>query len=63
MLDNNFYNLVEQLSQESKSLWRIENEYIADAEGNTEETAYWKELAEDKKKHINDLKELIKTHL
>ncbi len=33
MLENNVYNLMSQMLVESKSLWRIKNEYKRDAEG------------------------------
>ncbi len=51
-----------QLTQESKSLWRIKNNYM-DESLTEEEKSFWKKLAEDKESHITELKELIKTHL
>lgn len=62
MTNNNLHNLMTQMTQESKSLWRIENNYIGEASSG-EEKSFWQNLAEDKKKHIADLKELIKKAL
>ena len=62
MKDNNLYNLMTQLTQEARSLWRIKNEYQKDAKGK-ELKAYWKELALEKETHIADLKKLIQAYL
>ena len=62
MEQNNLYNLMHQLTQESKSLWRINNNYL-DESLTDEEKAFWKKLAEDKESHITELKSLIKKHL
>lgn len=48
-----------QLTQESKSLWRIKNNYQTEALSE-EEKAFWIKLAEDKEAHIAELRELIK---
>lgn len=63
MLSNNLYNLMEQMTEENKSLWRIKNAYKQDAKGCAECVAFWNELAEDKEKHVKKLQELIKSHL
>lgn len=62
MENNNVYNLMHQLTQESKSLWRIQNNYLADAT-NEEEKDFWQKLAQDKDAHIRELKTLIKNNL
>lgn len=59
METNNVYNLMHQLTQESKSLWRIKNYYQEEAMS-TEEREFWAELESDKEAHIVRLKELIK---
>jgi hypothetical protein len=51
-----------QVTQEGKSLWRIENHYVNEAISDEEKT-FWQEMAKGKKKHIADLKELIKKAL
>jgi hypothetical protein len=51
-----------QMTQESKSLWRIKNNYINEAE-TPEMKAFWTLLAEEKEKHIADMKTLLKIEL
>jgi len=63
MLDNNLYNLMLQMVQENKSLWRIRNEYKKDAETCEECRAFWDKLEKDKENHIQQLQELIKKHI
>jgi hypothetical protein len=62
MKNNTLYNLMTQLTQESRSLWRIKNEYIKDAK-DKELKAFWKELADEKEALIEDLKMIIKAEL
>lgn len=62
MKNNNLYNLMTQLTQESRSLWRIKNEYAKDAK-NKELKAFWKELAVEKEALVEDLKTIIKAEL
>ena len=59
MKNNNLYNMMHQLTQEQKSLWRLEGAYTTDAENNPELKNFWATLAEEKKKHIADLAEMI----
>lgn len=59
MENNDFYNLVNQLTQESKSLWRINKNYIKEAKSK-ELKAFWMKLAKDKETHIKDLKRFVK---
>jgi hypothetical protein len=61
--ENNLYNLMTQLTQEAKSLWRIQNNYQTDANGNEELSTFWTKLAADKEQHIQELKELIKKQM
>ncbi len=62
METNNVYNLVNQLTQESKSLWRIANTYIKEA-STDEERAFWEQMAKEKETVVATLKTLIKTNL
>ena len=62
MENNNTYNLMHQLTQESKSLWRIKNNYLNESL-TEEEKAFWNKLAQDKESYVTELKDLIKTHL
>ena len=63
MFSNNLYNLMLQATEEHKSLWRIKDEYLKDAEGADDCKAFWQALAMDKEKHIQDLEALIKKHM
>ncbi|MEI8224256.1 MAG: hypothetical protein WCG20_04020 [bacterium] len=62
MKNNNLYNLMTQLTQESRSLWRIKNEYSKDAK-DKELKVFWKELAAEKEALVEDLKLIIKAEL
>ena len=51
-----------QMTQESKSLWRIKNNYITEAE--TEEMkAFWTKMAQEKEAHLKEMKALLKIEL
>ena len=63
MYDDNLYNLMAQAVEESQSLYRIKNHYVEDAENCDQCSKYWKELIEDKEKHLEDLLKLIKNHI
>lgn len=62
MLRNNTYNLMVQIVQENKSVWRIKNEYMKDAVGNDDIMATWKKIEKDKEAHIVELQALIKKY-
>ena len=63
MLTNEIYDLMLQLTQEHKSLWRIKNYYLKNAEGDEERVTFWKKLERDKEAHIEELLALLKRHL
>lgn len=63
MLDNHLYNLMAQMVQENKSLWRIKNQYLRDADNCEDCKKLWEKMAADKQQHIDELKRLIKDHL
>jgi hypothetical protein len=63
MLENNTYNLMEQITEESKSLWRIRNTYKKDTGGCKECMDFWDKLAKDKESHIKELENLVRSHL
>jgi len=62
-MDNHLYNLMLQLVQENKSLWRIKNSYMQDAGDCVQCKEFWGKMEKDKEDHINELTGLIKTHL
>lgn len=62
MHDNHGYNLMHQMVQEHKSLWRITKMYGKDAKKCKSCLAFWKKMEKDKRGHIQELKKLLKTH-
>lgn len=60
MVDNNLYNLMMQMTQEHKSLWRIKKDYLKDAKSSKELKTFWSKMVKDKEDHIKELKALIK---
>lgn len=62
MKSNTLYNLMTQITQEARSLWRIKNEYMKDTKSK-ELKAFWKELAAEKEALIEDLKMIIRAEL
>lgn len=62
MLRDNLFNLMNQSVQESKSLWRIKNEYMKDCVGSEDIMSLWKKLEKDKEEHIQELQTLIKKY-
>ena len=63
MLENHLYNLMEQIVDESKSLWRIGKTYKEDAGDCAQCLVFWGKLAKDKENHIKELIGLIKEHI
>ena len=63
MLNNNLYNLIAQLTEENRSLWRIRDQYQKDAEECPECKTFWLDMERDKEDHIKKLTELIKKHI
>lgn len=51
-----------QLVQEQKSLWRIENFYLPQAE-DEEEIAAWEQIASDKLEHVEFLSKMIQARI
>lgn len=63
MLDNHTYNLMIQLVEEHKSVWRMREFYIKDAGECDGCVKFWEQLAEDKEAHIRILEEEVKNHI
>jgi len=62
MLDNNAYNLMAQMVQENKSLWRIKNAYKQDAKSCGECQAFWDKFSGSKEEEVKELQALLKKH-
>ena len=57
------YDLMMQIIQESKSLYRIKKNYCDDAEGVNDCSEVWRELSADKEAHIDKLVGILRKHL
>ena len=62
MYEDSLYNLMNQLLQEQKSLWRIQNFYLPQA-ADTEEEKFWQDLGADKMDHVEELERMIKERM
>ncbi len=60
MKDNNLYNLMTQMTQESKSHWRITKEYQKIAKSK-ELKSFWIKLAKQKEQDIKEMALLLKS--
>ena len=63
MLDNNIYDLMEQLLIEKKSLWRIKNNYKKDAAMDNEVKQLWNVIEKDKEELVQMLSEKLRERL
>lgn len=63
MLDNHIYNLMAQLVEEHRSLWRIKEMYQNDAGDCSTCQVFWKKMIDDKEEHVSELQGLIKNHI
>ncbi len=63
MLDNNTYELMEQLLIENKSLWRIKNNYKNDSAMDNETKQVWNFIEKDKEELVKMLTEKLKERL
>ncbi len=63
MLDNNTYNLMEQLEIENKSLWRIQNNYKKDASTDNESKQLWSLIEKNKEEVVRLLTEKVRERL
>ncbi len=63
MFDNHIYNLLQQMVQEHKSLWRIKNHYAHDAGECQKCKDFWEKMEADKEEHIKEMEGLIKGHM
>ena len=61
MLDNDTHNLMEQLEIESRSLWRIQNDYKNDA--SMESKRLWNLIEKDKEEVVKLLTEKVRARL
>jgi len=62
MLDNNTYNLMLQITQEQKALWRMQKYYIGDAKDCLECQKFWEKFMTQKEENIAEMKKLLEKH-
>jgi hypothetical protein len=58
-MNNAQFNLHNQLLQEQKSLWRIESFYMNDCKGDKVAEKFWKKLAANKRKTIEEIRLMV----
>jgi len=63
MEKNNLYNLMLQYTVESRSLWRIKNDYQNDSESDDSVKEFWQKIANEKEANIETIKSLIKDRI
>ena len=63
MLDNNTYDLMEQLLVENRSLWRIKNNYKNDSAMDNENKELWNFIEKDKEEIVKLLTEKLRERL
>lgn len=63
MLHNHLYNLMAQMVEENKSLWRIQHKYLIDAADCPECQTFFQKLAQQKEEIVSELSSLIKAEL
>jgi hypothetical protein len=61
-MQNNVFNLINQLTQESKSLWRIKDQYQKDAQ-TEEQKVFWLKIQKEKEQTVAELQEMVKQEL
>jgi hypothetical protein len=61
-MNNHDFNIINQMVQEQKSLWRIENHYIGEAK-DKDELKFWKKMKTQKTKAIAELSAMAKKAL
>ncbi len=63
MLNNHAYDLLAQLTEEHKSLWRMREMYESDSDRCPQCQEMWQRLEEQKLRNVAELEELLKSHL
>lgn len=52
-----------QYTVEARSLWRIKDDYMKDADNSPESKKLWEKLIKDKTEHLSEIRELIKKEI
>lgn len=62
-MENNLYNLMLQYTVEARSLWRIKDDYMKDAQNSQETKNLWENIIVEKENQLKNLRELIKKEI
>ncbi|MER3581627.1 MAG: hypothetical protein C4347_02150 [Patescibacteria group bacterium] len=62
MKNNHIYNLLSQIVQEHRSLWRIKKFYLKDSKACKKCQEFWKRLEKEKTNLIEEMIKLLKDH-
>lgn len=62
MYDNHIYNLMSQMIEEHRSLWRLKKYYVKDAKNCKKCKELWQKLLKEKNEHIKRISEILKAH-
>ncbi len=62
-MENNLYNLMLQYTVEARSLWRIKDDYMKDADSSPESKELWDKLIKDKTENLTEIRSLIKKEI
>lgn len=63
MLNNHAYDLLAQLTEEHKSLWRMREMYESDSDRCPQCQEFWQQMEEQKLRNVAELEEMLKNHL
>ncbi len=63
MLDNHLYNLMSQIVEDHRSLWRMRDMYENDSGECIECREMWQKIADEREVELNNLVQKLKAHL
>ena len=63
MVDNSLHNYVIQMVEENKNLWRIKNMYKKNVRDHDDCDRFWAGFEAEKQHRVDELRELIKSHV
>jgi hypothetical protein len=61
-IENHDHDMIHELSKRIDAVWRFD-QYIANAEGDSELQDFWRELKEQEQENVRRLKEFVAEHI
>jgi hypothetical protein len=61
-MENHDHDMIHELSKRLDALWRYD-QYIANAEGDSDLQEFWRELKNQEQENVKRLKELVAEHI